>query len=222
MEQITIICTSLAMAISIFAFVHGAVRLLKKGKPLYCQIIMWAVGCYCLQGIEDCVVYICGDFSDTGIVGQIAMCGFVFALLSANYGTIDNIVDDRSQNNEKYRRLALIAPIAYGIASFFAVAHIFPIDNFVACIYGIPFLAMTAASYFNLKHLLLPKDELGILACTRMINIICLIFYAFAMLLIIVYGRVSDTISNILNVIMSVLVLALTLAAEKGEKTWPI
>ena len=150
------------------------------------------------------------------------MCGFVFALLSANYGTIDNIVDDRSQNNGKYRRLALIAPIAYGIASFFAVAHIFPIDNFVACIYGIPFLAMTAASYFNLKHLLLPKDESGILACTKMCNIICLIIYAVAVSLIIIYERANPVVSNVLNVILSILVLALTLAAEKGEKSWPI
>ncbi len=222
MEQITIICTALALAISIFAFVHGAVKLFKKGKPLYCQIIMWAVGCYCLQGIEDCIVYLCGDFSDTGIVGQIALCGCFIALLSANYGTLDNIVDDRSQNNSKYRRLALIAPAVYGTVSFAAVAHIFPLDNFVASMYGISFLSMTVASYFNLKHLLLPRDELGILPCTKMCNMICLIFYAFAVLLILIYGRVSDTVSNIVNVIMAVLVLALTLAAEKGEKSWPI
>ena len=222
MELITILCTACATVISIAAFVHGAVKLLRKGKPLYCQIIMWAVGCYCLQGIENCVVYISGDFSDRGIVAQIAMCGFFVALISANFGALDNIVDDRSKNNGKYRVLALIAPVAFGIASLVALANIFPMYNFAASVYGISLLSMTVASYFNLKHLLLPNDDLGILACTKMCNIICLLFYALAVLLIIIYERVNPIVSNILNVILSVLVLALTLAAEKGEKSWPI
>ncbi len=222
MEKITIFCTALAAAISLFAFAHGAVKLFKKGKPLYCQIIMWAVGCYSLQCIENCVVYISGDFSDRGIIGQIAMCGFCIALLSANYGTLDNIVDDRSQNNGKYRRLALIAPAVYGIASFAALSHIFPMYNFAAVVYSISLPSMAAAAYFNLKHLLLPKDELGFLSCTRVCNIICLVFYACAILLVLIYGRVSDTVGNLLNVILSVLVLALTLATEKGERSWPI
>lgn len=222
MEKITIICTALSMVISFAAFAHGAIKLLKKGKPLYCQIIMWAVGCYCLQCIENCVVYFCGDFSDKGIVGQIAMCGFFFALLAANFDTLDNIVDDRSQNNGKYRKLALIAPLAYGGASVAAFLHIFPIYNFAACVYGLALLSMTVASYFNLKHLLLPKDELGILSCTKMCNIICLVIYAVAVMLVLIYGRVTQVISNVLNVIVSVLVLVLTLAAEKGEKSWPI
>ena len=222
MELVTIICTALAMVISISAFVYGAVKLLKKGKPLYCQIIMWAVGCYCLQGIENCVVYLSGDFSDSGIVAQIAMCGFFIALISANFGAIDNIVDDRSQNNGKHRRLALIAPVAYGIASYVALANIFPMYSFAASVFGISLLSMTVASYFNFKHLLLPNDELGILACTRMCNIICLVIYALAVLLIIIYGHVNEIISNLLNVLLSILVLALTLAAEKGEKSWPV
>lgn len=222
MEKITIICTALSMVISFAAFAHGAVKLFKKGKPLYCQIIMWAVGCYCLQCIESCVVYFCGDFSDKGIIGQIAMCGFFFALFSANFNTLDDVVDDRKQNNGRYRKLALIAPLAYGTASVVGVLHIFPIYNFAACVYAIALFSMTVASYFNLKHLLLPKDELGILSCTKMCNIICLVIYAIAVMLIIIYGRVAPVISNVLNLTVSILVLALTLAAEKGEKSWPI
>ena len=222
MELITVICTACAMVISITAFVHGAGKLFHKGKPLYCQIIMWAVGCYCLQCIENCVVYLSGDFSDRGIIAQIAMCGFFVALISANFGALDSIVDDRRENNGKYRKLALIAPVAFGIASYAALANIFPRYSFAASVYGLSLLSMTAASYFNMKHLLLPKDELGILACTRACNIICLVIYALADLLIIIYGHVSEIISNVLNVLLSVLVLLLTLAAEKGEKSWPI
>ena len=133
MEKITIICTALSMVISFAAFAHGAVKLFKKGKPLYCQIIMWAVGCYCLQCIESCVVYFCGDFSDKGIIGQIAMCGFFFALFSANFNTLDDVVDDRKQNNGRYRKLALIAPLAYGTASVVGVLHIFPLYNYSFC-----------------------------------------------------------------------------------------
>lgn len=222
MEQVIVICTALSAVIAISAFVYGAVTLLKKGKSLYCRIIIWAVGCYCLQCIENCVIYVCGDFSDRGIVAQLAMCGFFFALISANFGALDNIVDDRSKNNGKYRKLALIAPAAYGILSVAAFVHIFPIYNFAAIVYGISMLAMTVASYFNLKHLILPKDELGILSCTRMCNIICLISYAVAVLLVLGYGRINIIAINLLNVVLSILILALTLAAEKGEKSWPI
>lgn len=219
---ITIFCTACTMAISIFSFVHGAVKLLKKGKPLYCQIIMWAVGGYCLQCVENFVVYFCGDFSDKGIVAQIAMCGFFFALLSANFGTLDNLVDDRSKKNGKYRLFALIAPIVFGIASVAAIANIFPMYNLSAISYGISLISMIVASYFNLKHLLLPKDDHGILACTKMSNIICLVIYVIAVLIILTSGRVSSVTSNIINVVFSILVFALTLSAEKGEKSWPV
>ena len=222
MEQIAILCAASALVISIAAFVHGAVKILKKGKPLYFQIVIWAVGCYCLQCIESCVVYLCGDFSDKGIVGQIAMCGFFVALISANFGALDTIVDERSKNNGKYRKLALVAPVAFGIASVVALKNIFPLYNFAAIVYGMSLLSMIVASYFSLKHLLLPNDELGILSCTRMCNIICLIIYLLAVLLIIIYKRVNPIISDVLNLIISFFVLALTLAAEKGEKSWPI
>lgn len=222
MEYITIICTALTMVISLIAFLHGGVKLFKKDVPLYFQIIMWAVGCYFLQCIENFVVYFCGDFSEKGIISQVAMCGFFFALLSANFGTIDKIVDDRNKNNSKYRKLALIAPLVYGFVSIAAFMHIYPMYNFAASVYGISLISMLAASYFNLKHLLLPKDEIGILSSTRLCNIICLIIYALAVLLIIIYERVNPIFSNILNVVLSVLVLLLTLAAEKGEKSWPI
>lgn len=222
MEKITVISTALATAISIAAFVYGAVKLFKKEIPLYCQIIMWAVGCYCLQCIENCVVYICGDFSDRGVVAQLAMCGFYFALISANFGTLDNIVDDRSKPNGKYRKLALIAPTFYTIISVAAFVHIFPIYNFAAIVYGLSMLAIIVASYFNLKHLILPKDEQGILSCTKMCNIISLIFYTIAILLVLGYGRINIVLSNVSNVVLSVLVLLLTAATVKGGKSWPI
>lgn len=222
MELITIICTVCTLLISIAAFIYGTEKIIKNGKSLYFQIIIWAVLCYCLQCIENFVVYFCGDFSDRGIVAQIAMCGFFFALISANFGALDRIVDDRSQNNVKYRMFALVAPVVFGIASIFALKNIIPLYNFAASFYVLPLLAMIVASYFNFKHLLLPNDELGFLSCTRLCNIICLIIYVITVLLIIVYEHVNPIISNVLNVILSILVLALTLAAEKGEKSWPI
>lgn len=221
-EKITIICTVCALVISIVAFTYGTEKILKKGKPLYFQIIIWAVLCYCLQCIESFVVYLCGDFSDRGIVGQIAMCGFFFALISANFGALDSIVDDRSQNNGKYRKIALVAPVAFGIASIFAFRNIFHLYDIAVSVYGIALISMIIASYFNLKHLLLPNDELGFLSCTKWCNIICLIIYALSVALIIIYERVNPIASNVLNVVLSILVLALTFAAEKGEKSWPI
>ena len=55
-----------------------------------------------------------------------------------------------------------------------------------------------------------------------MINIMLIRMEANAVMLIIIYGRVAPVISNVLNLTVSILVLALTVAAEKGEKSWPI
>lgn len=222
MALVSNICAALSLIISIFAFAHGASRLLKKDKPLYCQVIMWAVACYCLECLETCVVYLCGDLSDQGIIGRIAICGFSFALLSANYGAIDSIVDDRSEENNKYKKLALLAPALLLVANVAGIINIYPEGKLVSIVYAVSALPSLPASYFALKHLLLPKDRMGFLACTKMCNILSLIIYALGALILIIYGRVPLVVNDIINLVISILVLGLTLAAEKGEKSWPI
>ena len=48
----------------LFAFLFGAFKLWRKGKPLYFQLVIAAVGCYALYQLFVIVVTFC-DFAET-------------------------------------------------------------------------------------------------------------------------------------------------------------
>lgn len=78
------------------------------------------------------------------------------------------------------------------------------------------------ASYFNLKHILLPIDAFGFLRATKPCNIIAIVFYVMTAAYVIGSALGSGTVGGILSILMSLTVIGLTLAAVKGAKQWGI
>ena len=92
-------------------------------------------------------------------------------------------------------------------------------DMFCAVTWLIMLLPALPASYFNLKHILLPMDSFEFLRATKPCNIAALTFYVVTA----AYGICSASAKGgILSVLMSLSVLALSLCAVKGAEKWGI
>ena len=203
-----------------FAFAFGAAKLFKKKIPLYWQLIVCAAGCFALQQLSYTVRLWCGVTEEPNI-GMLGIFGCNLFLFSANYGTLDGIVDDGT-GSRNARRFALLAPAFLALlaaAVFFAWKGK---NLFCAVVWVVLLLPALGASYFHWKHLLLPMDPFAFLRATRRSNLAALTLCV----LTAVYGLVSAwsgaAVRGLLSVVMSAAVLWLVLCAVGGAEKWAI
>lgn len=206
--------------IALFAFSFGAKRLFKKKKPLYFQLYVCAAGCLALWQLSCAVNLWCGAASSFSI-GMLGVFGCNFFLLSANYGTLDRIVDE-GNNSRKARALAALAPVCLAapvMYAFFLRKRTEPLGAWMWLVMLLPALP---ASYFNLKHILLPMDDIELLRAVRPCNYAALVFYALTAAYGIVTATAGATAGGIIPVLISLSSLVLTLFAVKGAAKWEI
>ena len=206
--------------IAAFAFGFGAAKLFRKRKPMYLQLLVCAAGCFALQQMSRAVNLWCGA-EEAVSVGMLGIFGCNFFLLSANYGTLDRIVDDRSRS-EKAGRGALVAPAVLGLLA----AAVFFLwrkrDLFCAFVWLAVLLPALPASYYNLKHILMPVDPFELLRATRPCNFAALAFYLVTAAYAVCSAAAGSTVSGGVSVLMSLAVLALSVCAVKGAERWGI
>ena len=218
MQSILFGLTSFLIASVAFGF--GALKLFKKGKPMYLQLIVCASGCFALQQLSYIVNLWCG-VTETVSIGMLGIFGCNFFLLSANFGTLDKIVDEGKGFNE-VRAVSTIAPAVMAVLMTLAFLLWRRKDIFCAVMWAVILIPALPASYFNLKHILLPIDPFEVLRATRACNIAALIFYIVTVAYVICLASMERTISGMLSVMMSLSVLTLSLCAVKGAERWGI
>ncbi len=206
--------------IASFAFGYGAAKLFKKKKPMYLQILVCAAGCFAIQQLSY-VVNIWCDVTAAVSIGMFGIFGCNFFLLSANFGTLDKIVDDGS-DSKKARLLAVIAPVIMAVLAVFAFLSWKDRDMFCAVMWLIMLIPALPASYFNLKHILLPMDPFEFLRATKPCNISALVFYIVTAAYVTCSASMSTAVSGIVSLLMSLSVLSLSLSAVWGSKKWGI
>ena len=206
--------------VAAFAFGYGAATLFKKKKPMYLQILVCAAGCFAIQQLSY-VVNIWCDVTAAVSIGMFGIFGCNFFLLSANYGTLDKVVDD-GKGSKKARAISVIAPIIMAVLAVAAFLSWKDKDMFCAVMWLVMLIPALPASYFNLKHILLPMDPFEFLRATKPCNIAALVFYIVTAAYVICSASQNSTVSGILSIAMSLSVLGLSLCAVKGAKKWGI
>ena len=140
---------------------------------------------------------------------------------SSNYGQIDSLVDDGSKKNRRYRLLALIAPLAVtGIYVLYYVRTGFGED---AAVRGVESAVIAVASYYHLKHLIIPDVKYGIVRSIRKYNLLALI-YAFLCMaeMLLSLFPLPFICTAVLCVLFCLTLTVLIPVLEKGAKTWTI
>ncbi|MDO5448468.1 MAG: hypothetical protein Q4F70_02545 [Clostridia bacterium] len=204
------------------AFIYGATKLFRKGEPMYFQILICAVGCYALQEVSSVTTYLCGGFEEDVAISILGILGCVMFILAANRGTLDALVDEHGESGKRARRLAVIAPFLTFVGMLFVIFAWSGVTRpFVVVVVAIVIAAEIPASYYTLKHLLLPKDSLGILECTKWCNIFSFLYLIFAILycLSFTFGTI---LSGVVGVLCSLCIVGVSVSAVKGAEKWII
>ena len=209
----------LSLLIAVFAFGRGAGKLFKKGAPMYWQLYICAAGCFALRQLSETVNFLCGMQGNIS-VGMLGIFGCNCFLLSANYGTLDKVVDDGGAENKPARLYALTAPAI--MAALIALVFFTWRKNDPVCgtLWFLMLLPMLPASYFNIKHLLLPLDAFELLRATRPCNLASLGFYLLSALCGVFCGLGNTGAAGVVSVVLSVSMLWLVSAAINGREKW--
>ena len=209
----------LSLLIAVFAFGVGAGKLFKKGTPLYWQLYICAAGCFAMRQLSETVNFLCGLRGNIS-VGMLGIFGCNFFLLSANYGTLDKVVDDGGAENRPARLYALTAPVI--MAALIALVFFTWRGKNPVCgaLWLLMLLPMLPASYFNMKHLLLPLDAFELLRATRPCNLAALGFYLLSAFYAVFRALGKTSAAGVISVVLSVSMVFLVSAAIKGAKKW--
>ena len=210
-----------SFAVAAAAFWLGAIKFFGTKKPLYMKLLVCAAGCFMLEEQLLLINLWCG-VKETFSIGMLGILGCNYFLLSANYGTLDKIVDDGGEKNRPAKLIAVIAPIAVAVAC----VNVFLVwkdkDIICAVMWVLMLLPAIPASYLNLKHILLPADDFGFLRATRFCNISALALYIVMSVFAACSASDSGRLAGIFSCLMSLAVLAITVSAIRGAKKWGI
>lgn len=215
------ICQLIACVIAILAFIYGVVHLLKKKTPLYQRIIMWSVGCFLLYAIVSVVNSLLFPVKEIEInISYISIFGCFLALFSANYGGMDQVVSDVPSGNKFPSIIALVIDVLF-ISMLVAIYFVWKDIQFTTgiCII-VAYFPILPAVYYNVKHLLLPVDELEILKRNRGINVLSILLYISFIFYAFVLAKSNALLSGICSIVSSCIIMGIVVLAKKGVYRW--
>lgn len=208
----------LAVTISaLLSFCYGVFRFVGKKNALYLHMIVFGVGCAFMGRLfETLQLFIYGEIPEGFHIGLLGIIGSFLFFFTANYGQMDSIVDDGSKELRKYRLIGFLAPVA--CFSLLGAEMLKQGINQSTTVKAVLILFISCATYYHLKHLVIPDVEYGVINCLRSYNLLALIY---ALLCITEY--LADGSQTILYVIYTMMCLILILfipVLERGYKKW--
>ena len=201
-------------------FIYGIAKFFQPRKAVYAQMITLAVGCMAFGRLYQVVrLLTIGDILDHFQLGVFGVIGSLIFLFSANFGVMDSLADDGTKKYSKYRIIPLIAPIISAIIYlvFFAFKDYLPLVKIVS---GIITIIVMGASYFNLKHLIFPDVDFGVIKCLKAYNILALIFEFLCIIEMIAFSRRSEVLAFIVGIPIGIVLLLIVPTVERGINKW--
>ena len=201
-------------------FTYGVSRFFRPKKAVYAQMITLSVGCMAFGRLYQVVrLLTVGDILENFQLGVLGVIGGLIFLFSANYGVMDSLADDGSKKFKKYRIIPVLAPLA-AIAVYAVFFLTRDLPNLVRIVSGVITLVVAGASYYNLKHLIFPDVDFGVINCLKGYNILALIFEFLSVAEMIAFSFNNDVAAFIIGVIMGAVLLAIVPTVERGIKKW--
>ena len=200
-------------------FVSGAYRWLRPKKPLYASMIVLGLGCVMLGRLFQCVwLWTGAGLTERFQIGVLGGAGAFSFFFSANFGQIDSLVDDGGERYRAFRLAAWAGPL--GIAALYAVILLSPARAQLKAAFGFTAFLIALASYFHVKHLLIPDVDYGVVRCQRPYNALALGMGAASMLEMIALTRNMKTLFALAGAALCVLSLVLVPVLNRGVKRW--
>lgn len=136
---------------TLFSLLYGMKHFFKKGKPLCVQSITMAMASHAVGSIYHLCQTRTSDFVVDGFTpAYLGRIGFFLFLLTASYGQLDRIVDDRTPPMRRASLVALIAPLA-AILLYVPNVIIYLVPVATKVVYAIVWIPAAVSVYYNLK-----------------------------------------------------------------------
>jgi hypothetical protein len=218
MGHITLLYAAMTAAAAV-SFFFGAVKYLRPHKPLYASMIVLGVGCVMIGRAYSFLRILTGLPTEgvfhVGILGTVGAFAFFF---SANFGQIDSLVDGGGSGFVKYRILGSLGVIVVALEYVFILSS--PDTLAVKISDGIAAAVIAGASYFHVKHILIPDVDYGVVKCQRGYNILALIYGILCMLEMGFSANGLEIPMIVVCLIECVVITALTPLLHRGVLNW--
>ena len=206
---------------SVAAFIYGIKMIISKKPPLYFQLIVCSVACYVLGYLFDiCEYFVTGVLSGGYLIGYLGTIGCFLFLLTAGFGYMDGIMDDRTANMKNCRYIALAAPV---ICLMLLVPNLLaeiPIITKIA--YLLLWIPAVFSSYFNLKHAIVPDLGFGFVIAIRPFNIAALSFTFLQLIHLTLWNFGSWEILLFSGILLGSSCVVMMVMADRGVKKWAL
>lgn len=203
-----------------FGFIYGLFRFFRGKSALYIRMIVFGVGCAMLGRLFELLQMVVNGGLERGFhVGLLGIMGSFLFFYTSNYGQMDSIVDDGSRQFRKFRFIGMIAPLT--IIGLFCVTLFLGTQLQAAIALGVQTVVIALASYYHLKHLIIPDVDYGLIKAIRKYNLLALI-YAYLCMAEMIAEAVAwpDAVLIAIFSLQSLVLLAIVPVLERGVKKW--
>lgn len=205
---------------ALISFILGIVQFMKPKKPLYAQMIVLGVGCIAFGRMYQTVRLLTGgDILDEFQLGMLGTIGSLMFFFSANFGAMDSLADDGSKEYTKYRLIAFAAPLT-AIVLYVTLLLFSDVPRLWKIIGAVLTFFIMQATYFNLKHLIFPDVDYGIINCLKPYNAVVLFYALLCIADTIAMSRESEIAVAVVSAQIGITVLLITPMLMKGVKKW--
>ena len=207
---------------TLFSFTYGLIKFFKRGKPLFLQSITMAMGCHALGSIY----HLCQTLTTETVLegftpAYLGRIGFFLFFITASYGHMDRIVDDRTEKMRPSKYIALIAPIAAALL-FLPNALMEDLPFKTKITVSLVWVPAMVSVYFNLKHAIIPDCDYGFIKAIKPYNF-CAVCLGFAELLCLTaWNYLYNTQLVITSILFAVICVVTIITAKIGAEKWKI
>jgi hypothetical protein len=218
--KLYLIANVIGLVCSLFGFIYGGIKYFRPRKALYAQMITLALGCGAFGRLFYIVRLLTTGFITGSVqLGLFGIIGSFMFFFSSNFGTLDSLLDDRSKQFRKYRLISIIAPVIFVIAYvfLFLLADISLMWKILGAVLT---LFEVLSTYFNLKHLIFPDVDFGVVKCLRPYNLLVLIYSVSIFGECVGLSRDNAVLTLICCIVSGVISAAMMPLIVRGVKKW--
>lgn len=218
--KLYLIANIIGFVCALFGFIFGGIKFFRPRQALYAQMITLALGCNAFGRLFYIVRLLTGGFITGSVqLGFFGIVGSFMFFFSSNFGTLDSLLDDKSKEFKKFRLISLIAPAVFlaMYILFFFTADISTIWKILGAVLTI-FAALSA--YYNLKHLIFPDVDFGVVKCLRPYNLLVLVYTLSVFVECIGLSRDNAVLTLICCIVTGVISTAMMPLIVRGLKKW--
>ena len=220
--KLILISNIISCVCALIGYIYASLKFFKPQKAVFPQMIALAVGCMAFGKLYQVVRLLTeGEIFGEFQLGVFGIIGSLLFFFSANFGSMDNLADDKSKALLKYRLIALAAPIA-AAALYVLFIYLIDLPPLAKIIAAIITVLNMMAGYYHLKHLILPDVEHGVIRCLRTYNLLALVYGYLCMVEMIVLGTGNGVAILACGVLMGLLPIGIVISVKRGMKKWTI